>query len=140
MSDERANRIVVGCLSRIGLAAVIAAGTASILTATFLVPPWVEVKTQRQVGIFFSHHVKDYEQHFIGYDFIFSESKVNRTDPPGPRSSGYFFDATEHRIWWPVLMVEWTVVVVAAVALFAFLSWRLRTLRKASSQSAEPVS
>ena len=123
---NRPSPAAIGCLSRIGLATLIAGGTFLALIGTLLVPPWVEAVSQRQVGLYVSHHVKVKEQHFVGYDFLFSDSKWQRTGPVSPPASGQTFDVTEHRICWPVLLAEWSVVVLGALGLLVVLSRRLR--------------
>jgi hypothetical protein len=115
-----------GCLARIGLAAVIAGGAILAVVLTVLVPPWVEATSQRQVGLYFSHHVKVKEQHFVGYDVLLSGSKGKMAEPAHSITSGETFDVTEFRIFWPLLFSEWATIVIGAIGFYAVCSRRLR--------------
>jgi hypothetical protein len=127
-----------GCLSQIGLAAIIGFGTMSVLAWTVLVPPWVRVTCQRQELLYSSREVKVYEATFVGYDWLLADEKWRRIAPPAV-ASGQLFDATEYRICWPVLIVEWVVVGAAAGCLFVVLSRRLRAAPKPIEANAERV-
>jgi hypothetical protein len=129
---------VSACLSQIGLAALIAFGTASFVVVTALLPPWVEVKTQRQQTLWFTQHVKDHQQRFAGYDVLFAGAKWERVESPRQRASGDFYDATEYRICWPVLVGEWVVLGLSALTAFVVLSRRLRRERQNAPVEAEP--
>ena len=114
-----------GCLSVIGLATLITCGALMTIALTVSVPPWLKVETQRREVLYFSEHVKDYEQTFVGYDSLFASSKWQSTGPTAPRAPGQYFDVTEYRIWWPLLTGEWFVIACVASVLFVVLRARL---------------
>lgn len=118
----------VGCLSQIGLLAVITAGTAVVLFLTVLFPPWLEVKAQRQQVLYWSQTVKEYDASFAGYHFLFADRRwqTNASSPNKLASSGQVYDVTGYRIFWGLLIAEWVVIVCAAAGLFFLLSSRLR--------------
>jgi hypothetical protein len=104
-----------------------------------LLPPWVEVKCQRQELLYFSVHVKDYGQTFMGYEFLFADRKWETVGPPTTPASGQTFDVTEYRIFWPLLVGEWVVICLAAGYLFLMLSRRLRVTTEPHNGGAEQV-
>jgi hypothetical protein len=125
-----------GCLSQIGLAALIACGTFLIVTLTVLLPPWVAVKSQPRS--YLSDHVKeDYDQTFVGYDFLFAGPKWETLELPTTEAKDGTFDVRQYRIFWPLLVGEWVVICVAAGSLFVVLSWRMQvgTESRAGRQS-----
>jgi len=89
-----------------------------------LIPPWLEVKTQRQQTLWFSQEKKIYERTFVGFDYLYSDAKAQAIQQPGPRSSGDYFDVMEYRIWWPMLVGEWVIIGFATICLCVVLSRR----------------
>jgi hypothetical protein len=126
VQDGSKASLATGCLSHVGLATLIAFGTLSVLGLTVLLPPWARVRSQRQELLYFSKEVQVYEKTFAGYDWLFAESKW-QTNAPRVVASGQFFDVTDYRIYWPLLVAEWVAVGLGAACLFVLLSRRLRT-------------
>ena len=115
-----------GCLSQIGLAALVIFATLAALSLTMLVPPWVKAKCQRQGVLYYSQQVKVYERTFVGFDFLFAGRKWQRIGPTTAVGSGQTFDVTEYQILWPVLVGEWIVIMAVAGYVFVVRSRRLR--------------
>jgi hypothetical protein len=104
-----------GLLSRVVMVSAIAWGALSAAFLTVVLPPCVEVKSERQEVLWWSQHVRDHDRTFVGYHFLFASRKW-QTGEPTKTSCGHF-DVTEHRICWPVLVGEWAVILLAAVFL-----------------------
>src|SRR5262245_30999763 len=92
-----------GCLSRIGLATLVACGTLFFVTLTVLLPPWVNLRSQRRQVLYWSEQVKVYDQTFAGFDYLFAGRKWQTIGPPTVPASEQYFDFTEFQIFWPVL-------------------------------------
>lgn len=86
----------VGCWSMLA--------AALILVPTILFPPWMEVRTQRSGGLFFSEHVKDIYSSFAGFDFLLSKT-LWKDGPSREPSFGEHFEVTVYRIIWPMYFV-----------------------------------
>jgi hypothetical protein len=112
-------------LSLIGLATLISCGILLLVSLTVLLPPWVKVKCQRRQSLYWSEHVKDYEQTFVGYDFLLAGPKWETLEAAHSKTPGQYFDVMEYRIFWPGLFIEWTVIAFSAFYLFFVLSRRL---------------
>jgi hypothetical protein len=93
---------------------------------TILLPPWVEVKSRRQVGLYLSHWVKDEDPHFVGYDFLFANEKWSSVGPPAPTYSGAVYSMTEYRIYWPLILVQGAVVLLLWTSACVVLVWGAR--------------
>jgi hypothetical protein len=65
------------------------------------------------------------EMSFAGYDSLFATRKWHSDGPSTPRSSEQVYVSTEYRIFWPVLIGEWVLILLAAGSLFFVLSRRL---------------
>jgi hypothetical protein len=125
MHQSSTNSTAAGCFSQIGLLAVVAFGTLSILALTVILPPWVKVDCQRRQILYWSEQVKVHKRTFAGYDLLFADPKWQRIGPANPASDTYF-DVTEYQVFWPLLVGEWIVVLMGGGVLFFVVSRRLR--------------
>lgn len=112
LHTERAFKSVgrtVGSLRRIGRTGLCGMIAVLVLGLCLVYPPWMRVRSQRQQVLYWSRWVKDYESEFAGYGHTFSEAGQHEDWPKNPVSES-FFDVTEYRIHWPLLIAEWAVI------------------------------
>jgi hypothetical protein len=126
-----------GCFAQIGFTTIFACGTLLVLGLTILFPPWVEVRSQKRQVLYWSTHVRDYEQTFVGFDWLFADAKSRTIGPPTQPMSEQFFDVTEFRLYGPVLVAEWVAIGLVAIYLYVTLSRRLRIGRSSHVPKAE---
>lgn len=110
---------VPGLLGRFGLATMLGFATLIPLVLTLLVPPWSKVDCQRRQTLYWSERREIHSIHFAGFDFLFAKEKWSREQTPPHPSSDTFFRSIEYQISYPVLLVEWTIVI--AIGIFAYV-------------------
>jgi len=109
-----------------------------VFVLTIFVPPWLEVHCQRRQILYWSERVKVHDRSFAGFDYLLASQKWSHTTTPPNPSSDTYFESREFTLWWPLLIAEWMMVLVAAGACYFRLSRRVFQLPgKAKPQFAE---
>jgi hypothetical protein len=112
-------------LGRFGLAVLVLLVSLSAFALTAIFPPWLEVRCQRRMILYFSEQKQIYESSFAGFDYLFATRKWNATwTPPGP-SPGENFDSQEFNVCWSLLFFEWLPILATAFVCDVRLSRRL---------------
>jgi hypothetical protein len=108
-----------GLLGRFGLATVLCLAMFFPISLTAFYPPWSKVDCKRRQTLYWSERTEIHSTSFAGFDFLFSKEKWHREQtPPNPGSDTYF-ESIEYQITYPVLFIEW--LILLGIGIFAYI-------------------
>lgn len=116
-----------GLLGRLGLATVLGFALLVPFGLTVLYPPWLKVNCERRQILYWSEQTKVESSSFAGFDFLFSSDKWHREQTPPNPSSDTYFRSIEYQLAYPILFIEWLILVALGVVLYWRLSKRIFT-------------
>lgn len=122
-----ATNSAAGILGRFGLVMLLSLALLVPLGLTAFFPPWSKVECKRRQILYWSERTEVYSKSFAGFDFLLSSEKWHREQSVPNPSSDTYFESIEYEISYPILLIEW--LILLAIALFAYIRLAKRIFR-----------
>ncbi len=129
-----AKNAAAGVLGRFGLVTLLSLALLVPLGLTAFFPPWSKVECKRRQILYWSERTEVYSKSFAGFDFLLSREKWRREQSVPNPSSDTYFDSIEYEISYPILLIEW--LVLLGIAIFAYIRLA-RRIFKSIQQAGE---